>query len=441
MYFERLVIEAGDDTFSLDLHHRMTVIAGVGGLEREGLITELLGALGPGRSGVHLEIQSDAGARYAIFRPAGARHRVVDTEAAADVTDQFTNGDRLDVLERAGLHRSSARRQLCMQPDDLVTRSRVEKYILALARIDQGRLWDVADRVKERERRLAETAQAAGSDAEDAVMFEEIERRHRAFELAQEAHERVRYLSFLVGAGAALVAVCISVLYGFWLATPFLLLAIAATAASIVFWQRVERARRDEEAALREAGTSSYLTFQINRVNGLLTSDAARRSMMRAAEEHRAALAEWRVLVGDIPVTWAVEHAADIRRQAARLRESMPNRNPMAITMSPRRGVRGRAGPCTAPAAGHPEVHRRRGRELPAAARRRAGRGRPADEARAARAADEGVRRSAGDLPHPGRGRRRRGPGSRPSPGAMSVVEPVSEHTSAPIRRRPGIAV
>ncbi len=56
--------------------------------------------------------------------------------------------------------------------------------------------------------------------------------------------------------------------------------------------------------------------------------------MMRAAEEHRAALAEWRVLVGDIPVTWAIEHAGDIRRQAARLRESMPNRNPMAITMS-----------------------------------------------------------------------------------------------------------
>ena len=102
-------------------------------------------------------------------------------------------------------------------------------------------MWDVADRVKERERRLAETAQAAGSDAEDTVMFEEIER-VTAFELAQEAHERVRYLSFLIGAGAALVGVCVSVLYGFWLAVPFLMLAIAATVASIVFWQRVERA-------------------------------------------------------------------------------------------------------------------------------------------------------------------------------------------------------
>ena len=40
--------------------------------------------------------------------------------------------------------------------------------------------------------------------------------------------------------------------------------------------------------------------------------------MMRAAEEHRAALAEWRVLVGDIPVAWAVEHRRQIRRLAAR---------------------------------------------------------------------------------------------------------------------------
>ena len=43
--------------------------------------------------------------------------------------------------------------------------------------------------------------------------------------------------------------------------------------------------------------------------------------MMRAAEDHRAALAEWRVLVGDIPIDWAFEHAGEIRaagRPAAR---------------------------------------------------------------------------------------------------------------------------
>jgi len=166
------------------------------------------------------------------------------------------------------------------------------------------------------------------------VMFEEIERRHHAFEEASAAHERVRYLSFVLGAGSALVGVVAAVLWGTLAAIPFLVLAVGATVASIVFWQRVEQARRDEESALRSAGTNSYLSFQINRVNGLLTSDHARRQMMRAAEEHRAALAEWRVLVGDIPVSWALDHTAEIRRQAAELRDTVGVRNPMAMVMS-----------------------------------------------------------------------------------------------------------
>ena len=333
MHFERLVIEAGADTFSLDIHPRMTVIAGVGRLEREGLITELIGALGRGRSGVHLEIASDAGARYAIFRPGGGRHRVVDIDNAADVTDQFTTDGHLDVLDRAGLTGSNVRRQLCLSPGDLVTRSRHEEYVLTLARVDQSRLWDVAEKVRDRERHLTETAQAAGSDVEDAVVFEAIERRHHALEEAQEAHEKVRHLSFVLGAGAALIGISTAMLAGFWASVPFLTLAIIATAASIVYWQRMERARRDEAAALAEAGANSYLSFQINRVNGLLTNDHARRQMMRAAEDHRAALAEWRVLVGDIPINWAYEHAREIRSEATRLRDTLGVRNPMALTL------------------------------------------------------------------------------------------------------------
>jgi len=333
VHFERLVIEAGAETFSLDLHRRLTIIAGVGRLEREGLITELIGALGRGRSGVHLEIASDAGARYAIFRPAGARHRVVDIDHAADVTDQFTNDGRPDVLDRAGLGPGTVRRQLCLSPGDLVTRSRHEEYILTLARVDQARLWDVAEKVRDRECHLNETAHAAGSDVEDAVVFEEIERQHHTLEQAQEAHERVRHLSFVLGAGSALIGISAAMLAGFWAAVPFLMLAIIATTASIRYWQRMEQARKDEEQALATAGANSYLAFQINRVNGLLTNDHARRQMMRAAEDHRAALAEWRGLGADIPINWAYEHAREIRDEAARLRDSLDVRNPMALTI------------------------------------------------------------------------------------------------------------
>jgi hypothetical protein len=316
VHFERLVIEAGKRTYSLDLHRRMTVIAGVGPLERDGLITELIGGLGAGRSGVHLEIASDAGARYAIFRPEGGRHRVVDIDRSADVTESFTTPDGLDVLRRAGIDPSQARQQLCLGPNDLATRSQLDRHLATLARIDQSRLWDVADKVLDRERHLAETAEAAGSDAEDARVYAGIEQRHQEFERAQADNERVRYLSFIGGAGGAILGIAMAAIYGPILLIPFLMVSIAATVVSITFWQRLEQARRREEAALASVGVTSYLTFQIHRVNGLLGNDQARRLMMRAAEEHRASLAEWRVLVGDIPVSWALEHRRQIRRLA-----------------------------------------------------------------------------------------------------------------------------
>ena len=233
VHFERLVIEAGDDTFSLDLHHRMTVIAGVGqprtrGADHRADRRARARALGrPPRDRVRR--------RRALRHlppgrrpPPGRRHR----RRPADVTDAV-HDRRPPRRARAGRASTAAApaASCACSPTTWSPARGSRSTSLALARIDQGRLWDVADQVKERERRLAETAQAAGSDAEDAVMFEEIERRHRAFEQAQEAHERVRYLSFLVGAGAALVGVCAAVLYGFWLAVPFLMLAIAATVA------------------------------------------------------------------------------------------------------------------------------------------------------------------------------------------------------------------
>ena len=109
VHFERLAIEASDTTFTLDFHERLTVIAGVGQLERDGLITELVGALSSGRSGVHLELASDAGTRYALFRPVGAPHRVVDIDRTEDVTGAFTDARRTGEPAAAGRARRSGR--------------------------------------------------------------------------------------------------------------------------------------------------------------------------------------------------------------------------------------------------------------------------------------------------------------------------------------------
>ena len=62
-----MVIEAGRHTIALDLHPRLTVITGVGDLERESLAGELLGAMGRSRPGVHVEVTTDDGRHLALM--------------------------------------------------------------------------------------------------------------------------------------------------------------------------------------------------------------------------------------------------------------------------------------------------------------------------------------------------------------------------------------
>src|SRR4051812_9890350 len=87
MRFQRLVLQSGNVAFTLPLHHRLTVIGGVGGAEGEGWVGELLGALAGPRRGVRLEICDDAGRRLVVERgPRTERDRVIEAESGADVT-------------------------------------------------------------------------------------------------------------------------------------------------------------------------------------------------------------------------------------------------------------------------------------------------------------------------------------------------------------------
>lgn len=317
MRFERLVIEAGSNTFTVDFHERLTVLCGLGRLEREGLVNELIGALSSSRSGVHLEMVSDAGTRYAIFRPEGARHRVVDIDSARDVTAQFQapNGS-IDLLGRAGLDVLGAKRRMRLTPADLTTNTGSDRFIQALARVDQGRLWELADKVLDRERRLNEAAEEAGSAPEDAEVVSTIEERHREFEEAQARHERVRSFT-LYGSFLSIVAAIPAAMFSTALVViPFIVAAIAAAIVSVVYYRQLERARQAEQEALNAAGATSYLTFHLQRVNGLLSSDAARRQLVKAAEEHKAALAEWELIAGEATVEFALDHRNQIRAAA-----------------------------------------------------------------------------------------------------------------------------
>ncbi|MCO5306821.1 MAG: hypothetical protein M9906_12855 [Microthrixaceae bacterium] len=323
MQFERLVIESGASSVSFDLHPRLTVIAGMSQMERDGLINEFVGALGNSRSGIHMELVAGNGNRFAVFRPSGAPHRVIDVDHRTDVTQQFSDATgSIDLLSRAGLDVRTARKVMRFGSQDLAETTERGAYIQQLARIEQNELWSAAEALVIADRRMEEEADAVGSSVEDAEVIERIEQRHEQFERTQVDNEKVRRMTFLAAGFAALLAVPAAALIGTFAVIPLGLVALAAVAVSIVYWQRMEKARTAEEAALADAGAQSYLGFHLQRVNSLLGSDQGRQRLIRAAEEHRQAAQRWHALAGEVDVNWAVANRAEITG-AARLRANV----------------------------------------------------------------------------------------------------------------------
>ncbi len=321
MRFERLVIEADENTFSLDFHPRLTVICGVGRLEREGVISELVGSLSSSRPGVHAEIVADNGNPFTIFRPFGARARVIDVDTAADVSARFADHNgHVDLLAVADLDLRSAKRALRMTATDLATTSHHDEHVRRLARADPDELWEAAARVAHARTELDQAAKGAGSEPEDAAVVAQIEEKHQRFERAQARAEKLRRVSFIGGALAALAAVPSATLVSQMAAMACMLLAATVTAISFVQNRRVQQARKAEREALAAADAESYLGFHLQRVNGLLQGGQARERLVEAGTEHESAIAGWRQLAGDIDPEWADEHHADIDAMSTQLR-------------------------------------------------------------------------------------------------------------------------
>ena len=331
MRYERLVIQAGSNSFTLALHPRLTVIAGVGQLERESLIGELVGALGSSRSGVHAELVQDNGRHLAVFRPAGGRHRVVDIDSAHDVSKEFATPDgRIDLLEISGVDRRRARRRMRLGSTDLTTATHGASVVRDLSEQDQTRLWAAAENLRSTDDELQQVAESVGSAPEDAAVIDRIEQRHAQFEHAQERHERFRHKSIVIALSGAVSAIPIAFVSRTAAMGP-LFLASLSVLLSVVFRSAMERAGRAEEEALAAAGAQSYLGFHLQRVNGLLSSDANRKKLMTAAEFHKKAMNEWRRIAGDVHVDWALAHREEVEA-AAHLRRDISALTAMSST-------------------------------------------------------------------------------------------------------------
>jgi len=321
MRFERLVIEADDNTFSLEFHPRLTVISGVGRLEREGLTTELIGALSASRTGVHAEVVADTGNRFAIFRPFGARHRVVDIDTATDVSARFADETgTIDLLAVAGLNQRTAKRRLRLTATDLTTSTHHEQIVRRLAGVDPAELWGAVEGVTKAQATVDEAAELAGSVPEDAAVVEQIERRHNEFEAVQSVAEKFRRASFFAGAFAALAAVPSAILLSRTIAMVLVIGAAIVTGVSFMQNQRMIKARKAEEEALAEAGAKTYLGFHLQRVNSLLDSEGARHRLMAASAELDQAQKAWTQIAGDVAADWAIEFRGEIREATERRR-------------------------------------------------------------------------------------------------------------------------
>lgn len=322
MRVERLVIEAGDNTLTLDLHPRLTVVAGMGRIERESLVGELIGALQGSRPGLHVELEERSGRHLAVFRPTVGRHRIVDVDQAQDVTTEFTGADgECNLLANLSLDSRSARTVMRFGAADLETSSHRGQAVEVLAGLDQRRVWGAAEALRRAEGHLTSEAEAIGSAPEDADMIDQVEARHIAVERAADQFESTRQRTFLIG-GASAAATVPAVLVAGSMGFLFTAVALTSVAASLLARANVGRTAKAEEKALAEAGANSYLGFQLQRVNGLLGNDTNRKALMDVAGARRAALAEWQQLAGDIPVEWALANREEIH-ESARLRREV----------------------------------------------------------------------------------------------------------------------
>jgi hypothetical protein len=312
---DRLVIGDGDRHFTLQLHRRLTVVAGVGRLEREALASELIAALGQGRPQVHLEMTDDGGRRIALYRPRRGATRVIDVGSATDVSQQFRGEDgAVNLWATYDIDPMHGSRLLRLTASEIANATHSDAIVKHLAGLDQAELWSLATAVRVTDEQLQLHA-GGGAVPTDAKLIELVERRHSELDAATaEARDTLRHLLTIAVLATALALVALFVRPV--VAAPGALVALLALAAAWQMHRRSIRALAAAQDALDEAGADSYLSFHLQRVSGMLAEDETRRRLLELARDAREAAARWAALVGDVSLDWALEHQEEIRAAA-----------------------------------------------------------------------------------------------------------------------------
>lgn len=316
MRLERLVIDSGGHTFAADFHPKLTVIGGLGPAARTALAGELIDSLAGAKPGVHLELET-SGRSLTVFRPAGSRHRVIDTDSVADVTDDYLGSDgSIDLFGAVGVDRALAQHTIRLTREDLALRGATDELVSRLAGVDQEELWEAAMRLKSADELLAHVSADSGASATDIELMDEVEERHAELVEATETYDRIRLISLTIGDIGAIAGLTLAFTDGAS-GLPFMLVALAGVFLALHFRRNVKKAEAAEREALTTAGASDYASFHVERVSALLEGDAERRRFMQAVRGHRQAAEAWKAIAGDVSLSFALDHIDQIRASAS----------------------------------------------------------------------------------------------------------------------------
>ena len=196
-----------------------------------------------------------------------------------------------------------------------------DSAVVALAPVDQERLWPAARRVVDTGVRLEDASLelgGLGAEGMESKRAEELERAHERVEDAQSL-ARARKVGGGVGVAAAVAGVILAFVTSLFVIPGALVLGVASA-----LWgfaepkQALIKARQAEQPLLEGAGLHSYLAFQLRRIDATIDPAVHARSTAIALE-HRVARGEWHDLVGDIDAASAIELEDEVRSYATAL--------------------------------------------------------------------------------------------------------------------------
>lgn len=320
MRIDRIELATETDKVELRFHPRLTLVSGLGRLEREALSNEVLGAIGAGRAGLSVDMVADNGRCLEVQRPLTGPATVRDAVNCEDLTDRFLNGETVDVLRTLGLSRSKARELLHFGVRNLQSTDDLDSTVARLAAIDQETLWSTAIQMAEIELEIAAILEEEPVNDPLALTAERIEHVHAERDMAADEMDKARSQSVVGSIALVLIGIAVALITHPLLSIPFIL---GAAGMAFRAWQKAreyEEAVMAEDAVLSEAGIGSYLNFQLKKVDELTSNKVVRTRALELAELQRMTTDGWEAIVGQgVTLEWAAAHRDQIAAAADRI--------------------------------------------------------------------------------------------------------------------------